>query len=1024
MSNQLKRKLKIMFAIELIFILALGSFLLSMQSSLSIDNQKVSNVKVLEQIEELVMNREELIANTYESFDEVYKSKALSVAYMAKKTKDFETTNAKMKQLRSLLQVDNVIILDNAGKMVASADPTKIDFSVSRYNQLRNVFAKNEASEGFDVTVEDETMRYYGAKISDTLMVVIVQNPTELYEALNNTTSIGSTFSGVTVGLEGYAFAVSHKDYSILAHPNEDLVGADALSAGIDAAQLQDGYSGWITLNGEELYCSSKTIGDIYALCATPKSEINAARFATVFVTLLTFFIVANLVIAYAVFLKEEEQLSSKDSLKSYKKLGNFYINTKIGSKVGIVGIFGLVVILIVSMFMQTLFSLSRQTMSNMQALTKIEQTIEKNNDEIDVLTKQYNERYLNKCQVLAEIVKNNPELINDNDLAELSNILGVINIWIYDAQGKTIATDSTYWDFVLSTKEEEQSYAFRNIINGYQDYIIQDPLPEEISGELRQYIGVTMRTGDEKRAGFAQICIAPEKLDNVLANTSLNSLLSGIKIGSDGYAFAVKKEDQTFSYYPEERYIGKPVMDYGMTEFALHDDFTDFIKINSGKYYASSKEMGENLIYVVIPEAEMNRFCIPVAFATGGSSLLCLLIMGLVLITSRKIPSKFTKTNNEDSEDNEDIVDVKMPDGRTAKTVAAASRWGFGAKLGWDNKTSEQKLLSLLNILIGATALLLLIVIVFKDQFFSKDSIMHYVFSERWEKNLNIFAFTNAIILFVIANLLAVVIRRLLMVFARIFGARGETVCRLLDNVIKYMTILCILYYCLGMFGVDTKTLLASAGIMSVIIGLGSQALISDILAGLFIVFEGEFRVGDIVTIGDWRGTVLEIGVRTTKIQDPSDNIKIISNSSVSGVINMTKQHSYAFADVGIEYGESLERVEHILKDELPLVKKRVPSIIDGPFYKGVVELGNNSVNIRLVAQCAESDRIQLSRDLNREIKLIFDKNNISIPFPQVVINKPVVFEKVTLQDKIQSAVFVEEQKEISRGMEDVEEQ
>ena len=106
------------------------------------------------------------------------------------------------------------------------------------------------------------------------------------------------------------------------------------------------------------------------------------------------------------------------------------------------------------------------------------------------------------------------------------------------------------------------------------------------------------------------------------------------------------------------------------------------------------------------------------------------------------------------------------------------------------------------------------------------------------------------------------------------------------------------MLYYCFALFGVDTATLLVSAGILSIAISLGAKDMVGDILAGLFIIFEGEFRVGDIVMIGDWRGTVLEIGVRTTKIEDGSKNIKIIRNSNVTDVINMTKRSSYAFCD------------------------------------------------------------------------------------------------------------------------------
>ena len=224
----------------------------------------------------------------------------------------------------------------------------------------------------------------------------------------------------------------------------------------------------------------------------------------------------------------------------------------------------------------------------------------------------------------------------------------------------------------------------------------------------------------------------------------------------------------------------------------------------------------------------------------------------------------------------------------------------------------------------------------------------------------MNVFAVTACVMIICVAAVVVILLQEILRLLSKSLGARGETVCRLISNFIKYVSVIAVLYYCFALFGVDTGTLLASAGILSLVIGLGAKTLVSDILAGLFIIFEGEFQVGDIVTIGDWRGTVQEIGVRTTKIMDAGQNVKVISNSDVSGVINMTKKNSFIVSDVGIEYGESLERVESILARELPEMKKRIPAIKDGPYYKGVVSLGDNSVNIRIVAQCTESDRMQ----------------------------------------------------------------
>ena len=87
--------------------------------------------------------------------------------------------------------------------------------------------------------------------------------------------------------------------------------------------------------------------------------------------------------------------------------------------------------------------------------------------------------------------------------------------------------------------------------------------------------------------------------------------------------------------------------------------------------------------------------------------------------------------------------------------------------------------------------------------------------------------------------------------------GKRGATIVKLINSFIKYLLAIIAFMMILGAWGVDTATLLAGAGILSLVIGLGAQSLIADIIAGMFIVFEGEFQVGDIVIIDGWRGTV-----------------------------------------------------------------------------------------------------------------------------------------------------------------------
>ena len=185
-----------------------------------------------------------------------------------------------------------------------------------------------------------------------------------------------------------------------------------------------------------------------------------------------------------------------------------------------------------------------------------------------------------------------------------------------------------------------------------------------------------------------------------------------------------------------------------------------------------------------------------------------------------------------------------------------------------------------------------------------------------------------------------------------------------------------------------DAANLIASAGVLSLVIGFGAQSLVKDIIAGLFIVFEGEFRVGDIVTINSYRGTVMDIGLRTTKIMAADGNIKIYNNSDISGVVNMTKETSIASITVGIEYGEDLDFVEKVLERELPNLAKKNPAILEGPMYGGVNELGQDSVNLVISAKANEKDVYGVKIFMNREILRIFKENNINIPFANVTVS------------------------------------
>ena len=220
----------------------------------------------------------------------------------------------------------------------------------------------------------------------------------------------------------------------------------------------------------------------------------------------------------------------------------------------------------------------------------------------------------------------------------------------------------------------------------------------------------------------------------------------------------------------------------------------------------------------------------------------------------------------------------------------------------------------------------------------------------------------------------------------------KGKTISRLLVSFAKWAIGLCAVFFILDAWGAPATATLTGAGVLALIIGLGSQSLVADILAGIFIVFEGEFQVGDIVIVDGWRGEVREIGIRTTKLLDVGGNVKIVNNSEIKTIINQTQELSLAKSSVYVSYNARIEKVEAVISDNIDKIKEKIPAIVN----------------------------YQVQRDINREIKIMFDDNDIEIPFNQLVVHmgQDADQPKVTKQDIKKAEKFNEEQKELSQDL------
>ena len=218
--------------------------------------------------------------------------------------------------------------------------------------------------------------------------------------------------------------------------------------------------------------------------------------------------------------------------------------------------------------------------------------------------------------------------------------------------------------------------------------------------------------------------------------------------------------------------------------------------------------------------------------------------------------------------------------------------------------------------------------------------------------------------------------------------SGRVGTMSTVLISIIKYSMRIIGFCWVLTIIGVNVSTIFASIGILALIIGFGAESLVADIVTGVFVLFENEYNIGDIIEVDGFRGTVTEIGIRTVSVQDSGGNIKIINNSDLKNIINRSNQKSTAVCDIGVAYETDLEEFDKLVIKIIDEITDRNPEAFkSGIKYLGVQELGDFSITLRFVAEAEENKVFATRRLLNKELKIAFDRHNVSIPFPQIQV-------------------------------------
>jgi len=218
----------------------------------------------------------------------------------------------------------------------------------------------------------------------------------------------------------------------------------------------------------------------------------------------------------------------------------------------------------------------------------------------------------------------------------------------------------------------------------------------------------------------------------------------------------------------------------------------------------------------------------------------------------------------------------------------------------------------------------------------------------------------------------------------------RADTLSSALTQGITIIIVIIALITLLPEFGINIGALLAGLGVVGIAVGLGAQTLIHDLIAGLFILTEDQYRVGDVVNIAGIGGFVEEINMRRTILRDLDGVVHSIPNSSIKVASNLTKGYSRVNLNISVAYGEDLDRVIQVINrvcDEMAADPQWETLIVKKPQVLRVDKLGDSGIDIKILGDTKPIRQWEVAGELRLRLKREFDREGIEIPWPHTKV-------------------------------------
>ena len=632
-------------------------------------------------------------------------------------------------------------------------------------------------------------------------------------------------------------------------------------------------------------------------------------------------------------------------------------------------GVIGAILIFLSGMLIYALNGLYDDSAAGKERLRSAEQSLSMYSDRVKQNMERFLDIYLEYGEHIAEVLDNYPQLRDQSVLETLADTISASSITLYDADGNETASSEEYIGLTLGLSPESVTHDFRRILNGVPS-IVHEVETDEVTGESGIRVAVRIKdSADPSRFGVMVICVDPELLDinfSQMADTVLQNMA-----GENVVLCIADQESGEILFSGKDDLVHRNVSVIGMDTGKLQNSYIGTVVTDSGSLFVITSVMGtfnrtdgaqtsENMTAVYAAPDTSNA-------AGMLSSSLAGSVMFVVIyaILAWMVLGGYT----------DDFYEKHKKLGRPVEN----------RKKGWEGvrdyfaSIRPEKIGLVTMELIVGLYLIQQIPIANFDTALSRNSVYYYINSGNWEKGLNLFAIAGILLLLGQILMVVIGIRILLTCISTFVGAKGKTICRLIRSLTMYLALFLFLIMSMNYLGLSMSAILAAIGTLGIAVSLGAQHFVSDIIAGLTMVFEGTVHVGDIVDLGAgskmYHGTVQEIGLRFIRIINYDGNIVALNNRDINMTTNMTKLNSWCRCEFTVSSEYAIEEIDEIMQRELPEIGKQDLRILKGPDYQGIIALEGGKMTFLITAECREKDMSAVHQIIIRSVQQILTK-------------------------------------------------